>query len=255
MLPYLVDRPANFKRYPDGAGTNGFWQKAFPPHAPEWMRRWRNAEADPGETEEYLVVEEPATLAFLANWGALEIHAWTSTIDAPHQPSWAMIDVDPGTSTSWEDTLTLTRLYRTALEHLGVRGCPKVSGRRGIQIWVPVRDGYTFDQTRAWVETISRAVGGVVPDLVSWEWQTERRRGKARLDYTQNAINKTLITPFSTRAAPGAPVSVPITWDELDDPELRSDRWTVHTVFDRLESIGDPLAGLIGLQQELPAPT
>jgi bifunctional non-homologous end joining protein LigD len=130
-----------------------------------------------------------------------------------------------------------------------------VSGRHGIQIWVPVRDGYTFDQTRAWVETISRAVGGVVPDLVSWEWQTERRRGKARLDYTQNAINKTLITPFSTRAAPGASVSVPITWNELDDPELRSDRWTVHTVFERLEAIGDPLAGLIGLQQELPAPT
>ena len=255
MLPYLVGRPANFKRYPDGAGTKGFWQKAFPSHAPDWMRRWRNEEADPGETEEYLVVEEPAVLAFLANWGVLEIHAWTSTIDAPHQPSWAMIDVDPGTATTWEDTLTLTRLYRTALEHLGVLGCPKVSGRRGIQIWVPVRDGYTFDQTRAWVETISRAIGGVVPDLVSWEWQTERRGGKARLDYTQNAINKTLISPFSTRAAAGAPVSVPITWEELDDPELRSDRWTVHTVIDRLESIGDPLAGLIGLQQELPGPT
>jgi bifunctional non-homologous end joining protein LigD len=90
---------------------------------------------------------------------------------------------------------------------------------------------------------------------VSWEWQTERRSGKARLDYTQNAINKTLISPFSTRAAPGAPVSVPITWDELDDPDLRSDRWTVHTVLDRLESLGDPLAGLVGLQQDLPAPT
>jgi bifunctional non-homologous end joining protein LigD len=255
MLPYLVDRPANFKRHPDGAGANGFWQKAFPPHAPDWLRRWRNEEADPGETEEYLVVEEPATLAFLANWGVLEIHAWTSTTDTPHQPSWAMIDIDPGTSTTWDETLTLARLYRTALEHLDVRGCPKVSGRRGIQIWVPVRDGYTFDQTRMWVETISRAVGGVVPDLVSWEWQTERRGGRARLDYTQNAINKTLITPYSTRAAAGAPVSVPIAWDELDDPELRPDRWNVGDVFGRLESIGDPLAGLIGLQQALPPPT
>jgi len=255
MLPYLVDRPANFKRHPDGAGTKGFWQKAFPPHAPEWMRQWRNEEADPGETEEYLVVEEPATLAFVANWGVLEIHGWTSTVDAPHEPTWAMIDIDPGTSTTWEETLTLARLYRTALDHLAVRACPKVSGRRGIQIWVPVRDGYSFDETRAWVETISRAIGAVVPDLVSWEWQTERRSGKARLDYTQNAINKTLISPFSTRAAPGAPVSVPITWDELDDPDLRSDRWTVHTVLDRLESLGDPLAGLVGLQQDLPAPT
>jgi bifunctional non-homologous end joining protein LigD len=255
MMPYLVDRPVNFKRYPDGAGTKGFWQKAFPPHAPDWLTSWRNEEADPGETEEYLVVEEPATLPFLANWGVLEVHAWTSTIDTPHQPTWAMIDIDPGKSTSWDETLALARLYRTALDHLGVRGGPKVSGQRGIQIWVPVRDGYTFDDTRAWVETVSRAVGAVMPDLVSWEWQTERRGGKARLDYTQNAINKTLVTPFSTRAVAGAPVSVPITWEELDDPALRPDRWSLHTVLARLASVGDPLAGLIGLEQDLTAPT
>jgi bifunctional non-homologous end joining protein LigD len=162
-----------------------------------------------------------------------------------------MIDIDPGETTTWDETITIARLYRTALEHLDVHACPKTTGRRGLQIWVPVRDGYSFDETRQWVESISRAIGAVVPDLVSWEWQTKRRDGKARLDYTQNAINKTLVTPFSTRAAAGAPVSVPITWDELDDPDLRSDRWTVHTVLERLESVGDPLAPLIGLQQDL----
>jgi bifunctional non-homologous end joining protein LigD len=255
MLTYLVGRPANFKRYPEGASTKGFWHKAYPTHGPEWMPSWRNTEADPGETEAYLVVDEPATLAFVANWGVLEIHAWTSRTEAPHEPTWAMIDIDPGTRTSWDETLALARLYRTALEHLDVRACPKVSGRRGIQIWVPVREGYSFDDTRAWVETISRAVGAVVPDLVSWEWQTDRRGGKARLDYTQNAINKTLVTPFSTRAAPGAPVSVPIAWAELDDPDLRSDGWTVNTVFERLDATGDPLAPLVGLQQDLPSPS
>ncbi|MBV9255431.1 MAG: ATP-dependent DNA ligase, partial [Actinobacteria bacterium] len=76
--------------------------------------------------------------------------------------------------------------------------------------------------------------------------------GKARLDYTQNAINKTLVAPFSARPAPGAPVSVPITWDELDDPSLRPDRWTIRDVLARLEAVGDPLAPLIGRQQELP---
>jgi bifunctional non-homologous end joining protein LigD len=251
ILPYLTGRPANFHRYPDGAGTKGFWQKSVPQHAPDWLPRWRNTEADPGETEEYVVVEEAATLGFLANWGVLEIHGWTSTTDQPHQPSWAMIDIDPGETTTWDETITIARLYRTALEHLDVHACPKTTGRRGLQIWVPVRDGYSFDETRQWVESISRAIGAVVPDLVSWEWQTKRRDGKARLDYTQNAINKTLVTPFSTRAAAGAPVSVPITWDELDDPDLRSDRWTVHTVLERLESVGDPLAPLIGLQQDL----
>jgi bifunctional non-homologous end joining protein LigD len=129
---------------------------------------------------------------------------------------------------------------------------PKVTGQRGIQIWAPVAQGYTFDQTRAWVETISRAVGNTVPDLVSWEWQKDRRQGRARLDYTQNAINKTLVAPFSTRPAPGAPVSIPIGWDELDDPELRPDRWTTDTAIDRVRTAGDPLARLVGRQQHLP---
>jgi bifunctional non-homologous end joining protein LigD len=91
-----------------------------------------------------------------------------------------------------------------------------------------------------------------VPELVSWEWEKDRRRGLARLDYTQNAINKTLVAPFSPRPSPGAPVSMPIAWDELDDPDLRPDRWTVHTALPRLRDTGDPLAPLIGRHQDLP---
>ena len=129
---------------------------------------------------------------------------------------------------------------------------PKVTGKRGMQIWVPVARGTTFEQTEAWVETLSRAVGATVPDLVSWEWKVAARGGKVRLDYTQNAINKTLVAPFAARPAPGAPVSVPISWDELDDPDLRPDRWNVANVAERLATAGDPLAALVGLQQRLP---
>ena len=119
----------------------------------------------------------------------------------------------------------LARLHRTALEHLGVRARPKVTGRRGIQIWVPIARGPDFDDTRAWVEQLSKAIGAVVPDLVSWKWEdAATAAGRARLDYTQNAINKTLVAPYSPRAAPGAPVSAPIDWDELDDPALRPGR-------------------------------
>jgi bifunctional non-homologous end joining protein LigD len=115
-----------------------------------------------------------------------------------------------------------------------------------------VASGYSFDDTRAWVEGVSRAVGSTVPELISWEWEKSKRQGKARLDYTQNAINKTLIAPFSTRPAPGAPVSVTLEWDELEDPDLRPDRWTIGTVPDRLAQAGDPMARLIGVQQRLP---
>jgi hypothetical protein len=118
--------------------------------------------------------------------------------------------------------------------------------------WVPVAERYTFDDTRAWVESLSRAVGATVPDLVSWEWEVSKRGGRTRLDYTQNAINKTLVAPFSTRPVAGAPVSVPIGWDELDDPDLSPDRWTIASIGERLVTSGDPLAPLIGMQQRLP---
>jgi bifunctional non-homologous end joining protein LigD len=127
-----------------------------------------------------------------------------------------------------------------------------VSGQRGVQIWVPVAHGYTFDDTRAWVEALSRAIAHTVPDLVSWEWEVSKRGGRARLDYTQNAINKTLVAPFSARPVAGAPVSVPIAWSELDDPDLQPDGWTITNVGERLAKEGDPLAPLIGLQQRLP---
>jgi bifunctional non-homologous end joining protein LigD len=117
---------------------------------------------------------------------------------------------------------------------------------------VPVADRYTFDETRAWVEQLSRAIGATVPDLVSWEWEVAKRGGLTRLDYTQNAINKTLVAPFCVRPAAGAPVSVPITWDELDDPDLAPDRWTIRSIGERLMLAGDPMAPMIGMQQRLP---
>jgi bifunctional non-homologous end joining protein LigD len=251
-LPYLQGRPLNLHRYPDGAETKGFWHKQRPEHAPQWLGAWDNLEADEGETTTYVVADEPAALVWAANFGALEWHPWTSRKEAPHAPTYALIDLDPGARTSWPDLLVLARLHRTALEHLGVTAAAKVTGRRGIQIWVPINDGYTFDDTRAWTERLSRTVGKVVPELVSWEWEVKQRKGLARLDYTQNAINKTLVAPYSPRASRGAPVSVPITWDELDDPDLRPDRWTIRTVLDRLAEKGDPFRILLGGAQALP---
>ncbi|MBW3548580.1 MAG: ATP-dependent DNA ligase, partial [Actinobacteria bacterium] len=236
-----------------GVDHPGFWHKEVPSHAPEWLNRWRNVEADPGETEWYAVVDSVPALVWMANYGAVELHPWTSRLPDVHRPTWALIDVDPGPRSSFEDVLVLARLYRTALDHLGVAAMPKVTGQRGVQIWVPISLSYGFDDTRAWVEKVSRAVGRTVPDLVSWEWHKDRREGLARLDYTQNAINKTLVAPFSARPAAGAPVSVPIGWDELDDPDLRPDRWTIRTVVERVRQVGDPLAPLVGRHQQLPA--
>ncbi|HEX2498386.1 MAG TPA: DNA polymerase ligase N-terminal domain-containing protein [Actinomycetes bacterium] len=253
VLPYLAGRPLNMHRYPNGADAAGFWHKQLPQHAPQWLQRWDNPEADPGETTTYLVVSEAAALVWVANFGALEWHAWTSRADQPHRPTYALVDIDPGPATTWDDVLTLARLHRTALAHLGVRAQPKLTGRRGIQIWIPITRGPSFAQTRAWVEQLSRTVGAVIPELVSWKWGVRERGGQARLDYTQNAINKTLVAPYSPRPAAGAPVSTPIDWDELDDPSLRPDGFTIRSVLDRLADRGDPFRSVLLGEQTLPS--
>ncbi|MBA2275419.1 MAG: ATP-dependent DNA ligase, partial [Chloroflexi bacterium] len=136
---------------------------------------------------------------------------------------------------------------------LGVTGFAKVTGKRGIQIWVPIRDGYTFDQTRDWVGDLSRAVGSTMPALVSWEWEKGSRGGRARLDYTQNAVNKTLVAPYAVRPVDLASVSAPIAWDELDDPALRPDRWDMRTIVQRVGEHGDLFRGVLESRQELPS--
>ncbi|MCP2327584.1 bifunctional non-homologous end joining protein LigD [Hamadaea flava] len=251
-LPYLTGRAMNLHRYPNGADSKGFWHKQLPDHAPEWLPRWENPDADPGETTTYLVVDEAAALVWAANYGGLEWHAWTSRVDRPDRPTYALIDLDPGEKTSWADLVMLAKLHRDALEHLGVTGRPKLSGRRGIQIWVPIRPGPTYDDTRAWVEQLSKTVGALVPDLVSFRWQKDDRGGLARLDYTQNAINKTLVAPYSPRPAAGAPVSTPIDWDELDDKRLRPDKFTIRTLPKRLAEKGDLFADVLTFTQRLP---
>ena len=245
MLRHLDGRPLNLQRFPNGAGAPGFWQKDIPETAPKWLTRWHETGVD-GRTDrdanDHLLADRAAALAWLGNQASFEIHAWTGRLPNPGDPPSRYIDIDPGEKTTWDETLVLARLYRTALGHLGVRGYPKTTGKRGIQVWIPIEPTYDFSETSALGRAgQSRAVGSTVPDLVSWEWAKEARKGRARLDYTQNASIKTLVAPYAVRPAPGAPVSAPITWDELDDPDLRPDRWTIRTIVERVAERRRPL--------------
>jgi bifunctional non-homologous end joining protein LigD len=253
ILPYLEDRPLNVNRWPDGIeGRTRFWQKQIPSHAPSWVARWDYPEAGHDQSHTYVVADRVATMAWLANQAVIDLHPWTSRAADHTRPTYAYIDIDPGDTTTWPEVVTLARLYHTALRHLGMRGHPKLTGQRGLQIWVPVEPRYTFDETREWVRELSYGVGAVVPDLVSWEWGKADRRGRARLDYTQNAIIKTLVAPYAVRPVANAAVSAPITWDELDDADLRPDAWDIHTIVGRVEQVGDLFSGVLDDPQVLP---
>jgi bifunctional non-homologous end joining protein LigD len=256
MLYHLAERPLNLHRYPNGAGKPGFWQKNIPPEAPKFLRVWHETGVEEREDRapnDHLVADQVASLCWLANQAAFEIHAWTARLEDPWRPTFALVDIDPGENTTWDETLSLARLYRTAFQHLGVRAYPKLTGRRGIQAWIPIVPGkYSYEDTSNWVENVSRAVGSIVPDLVSWEWSVKARKGRARLDYTQNQPIKTLVAPYAVRPAPGAPVSAPISWDELDDPDLRPNRWTIRDIVERVAKVGDLFAKVQTDAQELP---
>ena len=250
LLRHLRDRPVGMQVFPDGIDGKHFWRKRIPDHAPAWMRRWEWR----GDTSvTYIVVDEVATLGWLANSAVIDLHPWHSRVTSPEQPDWAVFDLDPFPPATFEDVLLIARLVRTALDHYGLRSLPKLSGQTGLQIYVPLRLGPDYAAVRGWVEEVSRAIGKVVPDKVSWDWEVAKRTGRLRLDYTQNVLGKTLAAPYSLRPAPEAPASTPIAWEELDDPGLRPDRWTIHTVEARVRSLGDLFAGVLDGDQDLPA--
>jgi bifunctional non-homologous end joining protein LigD len=250
IVPYLRDRPLSTHVYPDGIDGPHFWRKDKPAHAPEWIQSWRYEGDD--AVKDWILPNEVATIAWVANAGVVDMHPWHSRAGAPHQPDWAVFDLDPFEPATFDDVRDVARLVKAALDHYGLRGLPKVSGQTGLQIYVPVRRGPDYDRVRHWVEEVGRAIGRVVPERITWDWSVSKRTGKLRIDYTQNIINKTLAAPYAVRPEEGAPVSMPIAWEELDDPRLRPDAWNIRNAEARAREVGDLFRGVLRADQDLP---
>lgn len=252
VLPHLAGRPVSMHRFPDGVGGRGSWSQAGPSRLPQWVRRWDNDDSESDGPTRSVVFDSPAVLAWAANHGTIELGAAASTTGDLDHPTWALLSIVPEEDGGFDDVLIVARLCRTALEHLGVSARPVVTGTGGIDVWMPVTVGYTFDATRTWVNSLAEAIGGTVPDLVTAERAPGEPARKILLDDTPNTPNATVVTPFSVRPVGGAPVAVPLGWDELDDPDLTATPWTIHDIADRIARSGDPLAPLIGTEQRLP---
>ena len=250
MLPYLRDRPLSTHVFPDGITGAHFWRKDKPSHAPEWIESWRYDGEE--ASKDWIIPREVATLAWVANAGVVDLHPWHSRHDAPYQPDWAVFDLDPFEPATFADVVDVAKLVKAALDHLGMRGLLKTSGQTGLQIYVPIRRGPTYDVVRHWVEDVARAIGRVLPDKITWDWAVSRRAGRLRIDYTQNILNKTLAAPYSLRPEPGAPMSMPIAWEELDDPGLRPDGWNIGNAEARVRATGDLFSGVLRGDQDLP---
>jgi len=250
LIPYYSHRPLSMNPHPDGIHGKSYWVKDKPDYAPAWIRtfRYRDEKSD----KDWILIEEVATLAWLANHAVIDLHPWYSREDKPEYPDWSVVDLDPAEGATFPQVVQVAKVVKAALDQLELRAVLKTTGQSGLHIYIPIERRYTLDQSRGFVEKLARLVGSVLPDLVTDAWEVKRRTGKIRIDYTQNVINKTLAGPYSLRPAVHAPVSTPIRWDELDDPDLRPDRWTISTIGDRLLDVGDVFADALTLRQRLP---
>ena len=247
MLPHLADRPLNLQRFPNGAGAPGLLAEGHPRDRAEVADAAGTRPASTGgRIATPTTTSSPiasATLCWLGNQASFEIHAWTGRLPDPWQPDLRLHRHRPGR----EDDLGGDPRPRPALpDRAGAPRrprLPKTTGKRGIQIWIPIVPNYDFDETSAWVERISRAVGSTVPDLVSLGVGEGRPQGPGPARLHPERDIKTLVAPYAVRPAPGAPVSAPITWDELDDPDLRPDRWTIRTIVERVAERRRPVRG------------
>lgn len=239
LLPYLKDRLFIMSRYPDGIKGEMFYQKDCPEYAPEWLHIFPVESPDVGKTINYIVCNDLATLLWLANQACIELHIWLAKIPRINYPDIAVFDLDPFPPATFADTLKIAILVKEALEQFGLRGYPKTSGATGLHVFVPVIPEFTYQEVRDAVEFICRHIHSVYPQKTTLERLISNRTGKVYLDYLQNTRGKTMTFVYSPRPHPGAPVSTPLTWDEVREGKIDSADFTIYNIKDRLAEVGD----------------
>jgi bifunctional non-homologous end joining protein LigD len=253
ILRYVQHRPLTLRPFPHGIDRPGFYLKNAPKGAPRWLQTFRDVAESTGEPVDFVVAAEARTLVWIAQYNGIEVHAWLSRTDEPDYPDWAVVDLDPSDQTPWEWVVSAAKAVGRRLDALALRSFPKVTGSTGLHVLVPLERVHRFDDVRAFFEELARELCQEHGDILTLAYGTSERGRRVLMDYAQNARGKTTVAPYSVRPRRGAPVAMPVAWDELDDPGLRSDRWTMGTALDRLERVGDILEPALGIQQRLPS--
>lgn len=236
ILPHLRDRPLSLVRYPDGISTPGFYQKDAPPGTPWWVKTVPVVSGS-SRTTRYILCNDTATLVWMANQAVVEVNPWSSRREHLSAPDFAVFDLDPAEGSSWEDVKIVARAVKAFLDELGLWSFPKVSGATGLHVYVPVKNEYSHKQIVLFVKRAAQIIETAMPEKVTLKRPVGERYGKVYIDYLQNSPGQTIVAVYSVRARPGAPVSMPISWDELDS--VKPDCWNIKTAPERLEEKGD----------------
>lgn len=256
MLEHLRGRPVTFRRFPDGVETKGFYAKHCPSHRPDWLATAHVADqGDKGV--DYCVLEEPAALGWVANLAALELHTPMGRIPSIEQPSQLVFDLDPGAPAGMGECAQVALALRDLLgeQGAGLELFAKTSGSKGLQVYVPINQPCTYDETRAVSLAAAERVGATLEGLVVTKMTRAIRKGKVLVDWTQNHVHKTTVCAYSLRAKARPTVSTPVGWDEVAEAAEGAElSFEASEVLERVEASGDLFAEVATLRQQLPDP-
>ena len=242
LVPHLRKRPFTMRRYPDGAEGKVFFQKDAPSHMPEWIPTFTTevtTRAKPRETRTIRmpVVNDELALLWMVNMGCIDMNAWYSRVDRPDRPDFVLFDLDPSADVGFAETIEVALLVKRALDGLDLRSYPKTSGSDGIHVLVPIERRYTYAQTRDFAAVVADAIAQSHPGLATTKWVKSQRRG-VLIDANQNGHGKTIASAYSVRPGPGAPVSTPLLWHEVNET-LDPLTFTMEVVLERIRRHGD----------------
>ncbi|MGH9121545.1 MAG: non-homologous end-joining DNA ligase [Acidimicrobiales bacterium] len=250
MVPHLSGRALTLKRYPNGVAAASFFEKNCPKHRPPWVPT-----AEMGEVG-YCLAEEAATLVWMANLAAIELHPTLGRVPALDQPTCVVFDLDPGPPA---DVLTCARvglILHDLFDQMGLQAYVKTSGSKGLQLYLPIAGGSDFERTKSWCQALAKLLERTHPDLVVSVQDKSKRPGKVLLDWGQNAPSKTTVSVYSVRARDEPTVSTPVTWEEVESALNSGDagelRFLPDEVLDRIATRGDLMAPVLEGGQELP---
>jgi bifunctional non-homologous end joining protein LigD len=254
LVPHLKDRPFTMKRYPDGAYGKFFFQKDAPTHIPDWIptREFTVTTRDsPRERRKIRapLVNDELALLWMVNMGCIDMNTWYSRVDKPNRPDFVLFDLDPSDDVGFKETIQVALLVKQVLDALELESCVKTSGSDGIHVLVPIARRHTFDQTREFCEIVASTLARTHRGLVTTEWTRAKRRG-VLIDSNQNGEGKTIASVYSVRPRPGAPVSTPLRWDEVND-KLDPREFTMDVVRSRVEEHGDLFEPVLHGRQSL----
>ncbi|AUX40622.1 ATP-dependent DNA ligase [Sorangium cellulosum] len=251
MVPHVQDRPLTLVRCPEGTESECVYMKHGRAWGPSALRRVMIQEKT--KTGEYLVADSAEALVSLAQMGILEIHTWNSTVSRLEQPDRVVFDLDPDPSVPWERVVAAALLLRERLEELDLESFVKTTGGKGFHVVVPLAPSSGWDECLAFTKALSGEIARREPEAYTIAVSKAQRKGKIFIDYLRNTRGATSVAAYSTRARPGAPVSAPLSWDELG-PELRSDHVTIRNLPQRLASLkADPWARYGKVRQKITA--